>query len=79
MSAHCSDCPAVLAKKGVTQLSHPPYSPDLSHSSPPNYFAILKLKLQQKGDHYALIKDIQKYVTAKLKAFPTSDFVRAIK
>ncbi len=36
-------------------------------------------KLELKGDHYALIKDIQKSVTTKLKLFPISDFAWAIK
>ncbi len=64
-------------KKGVAQLSHPSHSPDLS--TPPNYFTFAKLKLELKGDHYASIPDIQKSVTAKLKAFPISDFVRTMK
>ncbi len=67
-----------LTKKGVTQLNNPPY---LSYLSPPslNYFTAQKLKLEMKGDHYASIEDIQKSVTAKLKAFPISNFVRAMK
>ncbi len=66
-----------LAKKRVAQWSCPPYSPD---SSPyPDYFTFPKLKLELKGDHYASIEDIQKSVTMKLKAFPISDFVRAMK
>ncbi len=55
-----------LVKKGVVQLSHPPYLPDLS---PPDYFTFPKLKLELKGDHYVSIEDIHKCVTAKLKVF----------
>ncbi len=61
-----------LAKKGVAQLSHPPYLPHLS--PPPVYFAFPKLKLER--DHYVSIEDIQKSVTTKLKAFPISEFAR---
>ncbi len=53
-----------LAKKGVTQLSHPPYLPNLSPL--PDYFAFPKLKLELKGAHFASIEDIQKSVTTKL-------------
>ncbi len=66
-----------LAKKGMAQLSHPPYSPDLRPL--PEYFDFPKLKLELKGDHNASIEDIQKSVTAKLKAVPISDFMRAMK
>ncbi len=61
-----------LAKKGVTQLSRPPYSPDLI---PLDYFTFPKLKLELKGNHYASIEDIQKSVTMKLKVFSISDCV----
>ncbi len=67
-----------LAKKGVAQLSHNPYLPDLS-PEPHDYFAFPKLTLELKGDHYASIEDIQKSVTTKLKAFPISDLARAMK
>ncbi len=40
----------ILAKKGVTKLSYPPYSPDLSQP-PLDYFAFSKLGLELKGDH----------------------------
>ncbi len=36
-----------------------------------------KLTLELKYDHYALIEDIRKSVTSKLKAFPISDFAQA--
>ncbi len=67
-----------LAKKGVAQLSNPPYSPDLS-PPPLNYYAFLKLKWELKGGHYASIEDIQKSVNVKLKAFEISDFARTTK
>ncbi len=60
---HDNACPhpAVIiqkffAKKGVAQLSHPPYSPDLNPH--PNYFAFPKLKLKLKDEHYASMKEI---------------------
>ncbi len=62
-----------LAKKGLAQLSHPPYLPHLR--APPDYFAFPKLKLELENDRYALIEDIQKSLTAKLKVFPISDFL----
>ncbi len=69
-----------LAKRGEAQLSRAPYLPDLSPPPPtPDYFAFPKLKLELKGDHYASTEDIQKSVTAKLKAFLISDFARAMK
>ncbi len=93
---HDNACPATTAiiqqfwaKKGVAQLSHRPFSPDLT--PPPNYFVFPKLKLEPKCDHYVLIKDIQKSATVKLntsqfltlcelwngsKIAPTSVFVR---
>ncbi len=46
---------------------------------PLDYFSFPKLKLKLKGDYYASIKDIQKSVTAILKAFPISGFARAKK
>ncbi len=65
-----------LVKKGVAQFSHLRYLPYLS---PTDYFAFPKLKLELKGNHYALIEDIQKSVTVKLKAFPISYFAQAVK
>ncbi len=37
------------------------------------------MKIGAERDHYASIEDIHKYVTAKLKAIPISDFARAMK
>ncbi len=55
------------------------HSPIFAGFKPPDYFAFPKLKSELKGDHYALIEDIQKSVTLKLIAFPISDFARAMK
>ncbi|CAD7079140.1 unnamed protein product [Hermetia illucens] len=63
-----------LTKKGVTQLSHSPYSPDLG---PTDYFAFPRLKFVMMGIH-ATIEDTQKSVTAKLEAFPASEFNKAM-
>ncbi len=50
-----------LAKKWMAQLSYLP---------PPHYFAFPKLKLELKGDRYALIEDIQKSVNHEIKSVP---------
>ncbi len=56
-------------------LTHSPYSPD---SSPPDYFAFPKLKMELKGDRYATISDIQTSVTTKLKTISLTDFSTAM-
>lgn len=59
-----------VKKKGVTQLSHSPYSPNLNS---PDYYAFQRLKLDTKGTlHY------EKSVTAKSKAFLVSKFKKAM-
>ncbi len=64
--------PQFLAKKRNGIVESPSYLSDLSPPHP-DYFIFPKLNLELKGDH-ASIKDIQKSVTAKLKASPISDF-----
>lgn len=62
-----------LAKKMISVLSHPSYSPDLS---PPDYFLFPKLKMELKGNHFGTIEDIQEAVTRKLNTIPKEDFIR---
>ncbi len=77
MPTHCSDRPAVFGQKRSGTVESPSIFANLSPT--PDYFAFSKLKLELKGDHYASIEDIQKSITSKLKAFPISNFTRAMK
>ncbi len=64
-----------LAKKNVTVLHHPPYSPDLALA---DYFLFLRLKIHLKGHWFDDGSAIQKAVTRDLKAIPVSDFAPTI-
>jgi len=48
-----------LAKKSISMLPQPPYSPDLS---PCDFFIFPKLKLHLKGRHFGTVGNIQKVV-----------------
>jgi hypothetical protein len=50
-----------LARKGITVLDHPPYSPDLA---PAHFWLFQKVKLAMKGDRHDTIQDIQRESTA---------------
>jgi len=63
-----------LATKGVVQLEHPPYSPELN---PPDFFLFPRLKLALKGKRFDDIPDIQRNVTMLLKSIPPEDFLRS--
>ncbi len=63
-----------LAKRKVTAITHPPYSPDLA---PADFFLFPKLKNAMKGDHFADIPDIQRNVTQIMNTIPTEQFKRA--
>ena len=55
-----------LAKKDISVVPQPPYSPDLSlcdFPSPPK-----KLKFYLKGRHFGMVENIEKAVTDQLKA-----------
>jgi transposase len=60
-----------LAKKGISVVPQPPYSPDLS---PCDFFLFLKLKFHLKGRHFGTVDNIQKVVTDQLRALPHEDF-----
>jgi hypothetical protein len=49
-----------LAKKSITKMDHPPYSPDLA---PCNFWLFPKLKNALKGQRFAYIPDIQRNMT----------------
>lgn len=63
-----------LAKKSVTILDHPPYSPDLA---PADFMLFPKLKFALKGEHFQDVRTIQQNVTAVLNSIPVNDFQKA--
>ena len=60
-----------LAKKNISILPHPPYSPDLA---PCDFYLFPKLKLKLKGHHLGMIETIQKTVTDDLNTLTENDF-----
>ena len=65
-----------LASKGIVELNHPPYSPDLS---PCDYFFFSKLKLALKGTSFCEMKDIQKASTDFLGTVSRQGFQQCFK
>jgi len=64
-----------LAKRKMTVLDHPPYSPDLA---PADYFLFRKVKSHLKGRVFDSISDIQKAVTSTLNTIAKDDFYKGI-
>jgi transposase len=60
-----------LAKKSITKVDHPPYSPDLV---PCDFWLFPKLKNAFKGQRFADIPNIQLNVTTLLRGIPENDF-----
>ena len=60
-----------LAKRNVTVLDHPPYSPDLA---PCDFFLFPKLKEVIKGVRFPDMEAIKKAVTTELKRIPEESF-----
>ena len=60
-----------LAKKGISVVPQPPYSPDLS---PCDFFLFPKLKFHLKYRHFGTVDNIQKVVTDQLRAPLRKDF-----
>ena len=60
-----------LAKKGISVVPQPPYSPDLS---PCDFFLFPKLKFHLKCRHFGTVDNIQKVVTDQLRALLHEDF-----
>ncbi|GFX50168.1 histone-lysine N-methyltransferase SETMAR [Trichonephila clavipes] len=63
-----------LAKKGVVEIEHPPFSPDLNL---PDFFPFPRLKLALKGKRFDDISDIQRNVTRLLSSIPKEDFLQS--
>ena len=61
----------LLAKKGISVVPQPPYSPELS---PCDFFLFPKLKFHLKGRHFGTVDNIQKVVTDQLRALLHEDF-----
>ena len=59
-----------LARKGISVVPQPPYSPDLS----PCDFLFPKLKFHLKGCHFGTVNNIQKVVTDQLRALLHEEF-----
>ena len=59
------------AKKGISVVPQPPYSPD---PSPCDFFLFPKLKFHLKGRHFRTVDNILKVVTDQLRALPHEDF-----
>jgi transposase len=60
-----------LAKKSITKMDHPPYSPDLA---PCDFWLYPKLKNALKERRFADIPDIQRNVIKLLRGFSENDF-----
>lgn len=60
-----------LAKKNITVIAHPPYSPDLA---PCDFWLFPKLKISMKGHHFDSIPDIEKNVTSFFKDLARPDY-----
>ncbi|KAG5306013.1 MOS1T transposase, partial [Acromyrmex insinuator] len=65
-----------LAKRKVTVITHPPYSPDLA---PADFFLFPKLKNAMKGDRFDDVPDIQRNVTRIMNSIPAEQFKRAFR
>jgi hypothetical protein len=60
-----------LAKKSITKLDHPPYSPDLA---PCDFWLFPELKTVLKGHRFSDIADIQGHATTILQSIPEEEF-----
>ena len=60
-----------LAKKNISVLPHPPYSPD---PVPCDFYLFCKLKLKLKGLQFGMMENIQKVVTNELHTLTENDF-----
>ena len=65
-----------LAKRKVTVITHPPYSPDLA---PADFFLFPKLKNAMKGGRFDNVPDIQRNVTRIMNSIPAEQFKRAFR
>jgi hypothetical protein len=60
-----------LDQKFITEMEHPPHSPDLD---PYNFWLFLKIKSALKGRRFQDTEDILKNMTIALKAIPQQEF-----
>ena len=60
-----------LAKRRVTVLGYPPYSPDLA---PADFCLFPKLKAVLKGNFFEDVETIQRNVTSALTSIPADEF-----
>jgi histone-lysine N-methyltransferase SETMAR len=65
-----------LARKQVTVLHHPSYSPDLA---PVDFFLFPKLKSQLKGKRFQDISTIQANVTEQIRSIPKDSFKKSFR
>jgi transposase len=65
-----------LAKHGVVEISHPPYSPDLA---PVEFFLFPTVKSALKGNRFQDVEDIKKNVAAELNAVPLEALLTVFK
>ncbi len=76
MRVHTLQRPSVFDQKRSGTVESPSIFAKFKLPPPKDYFTFPKLKLELKGDHYALIEDIQEAI---IKVFPISDSARAMK
>jgi hypothetical protein len=72
--AHTAGVGRFLARKQVTVLHHPSYSPDLA---PADFFLFPKLKSQFKGKCFQDIYTIQANVTEEIRSIPKDSFKKS--
>ena len=65
----------VPGKKGVVQIEHPQYLPDLNTS---DFFLLPRLKLVLKGKRFDNIPNIQWNVARLLNTIPKEDFLQSL-
>ncbi len=66
----------LLAKKQITSLDHPPYSPDLA---PCDFWLFPRLKIVMKGTHFASSELIKASVTRELKSLKEEEFAKCFR
>jgi hypothetical protein len=72
--AHTASVGHFLARKQITVLHHPSYSPDLA---PADFFLYPKLKSQLKGKRFQNISTIQANVTQQIRRIPKDSFKKS--
>jgi hypothetical protein len=65
-----------LARRNITTLPHPPYSPDLAQC---DFFLFSKLKIHLKGHHFGTVENVQVAATRTLKKISNVNSSTAMK